>query len=192
MTGLLLVMALVVAIPLGIVAFVIMATPSRSGANQSRQAGSRGITALVFGVAALICQGGIAMGELGSFADLPYMLPFSLPAMAVAAVLAAAMHRGLVGGGQISAAFIGGAIALGTVFMVSVLLATAMGAAGHDLTRVGVFSAMMVLLQPVFGIPVALLGVGAGLLAHGMARRKPSKWHKATPGASINDTSIRQ
>jgi hypothetical protein len=191
MTGLLLVMALVVVIPLGIVAFVAMATTSRSGANQSRQAGSRSITALVFGAAALICQGAIAMGELGSFADLPYVLPFSLPAMAVAAVLAAVMHRGLVGGGRISAAFIGGAIALGTVFMVSVLLATAMGATVHELTPVGALS-MMALMRPAFGIPVALLGIGAGMLVHGMAGRKPPLWHTATPDAPINDASICQ
>jgi hypothetical protein len=169
MTGFI-VLLLAVAIPLGIVVFTVMATEAERKVYE-RAPISRFSAALLFGLAAVLGIVWVFRGTGPEYASAMAVL-LSIPAAAIAALLALASHRFLVGRSTLIAALLGAGIALltaaGTSSLVAVILAP------DEITSFVSAFGIVIVLSP-SGVPVLLIGGLAGfLLSHLSNRKRPN------------------
>jgi len=171
MSGLI-VLLLAVAIPLGIVVFTVVATESERKARDKHAPVSRFVSAIVFGIAALL---GVLLVFRGTGAEYAPAIAFipGLPAVVIAALLAVAGHRLVVGHSKVLAALSGASIAFLTAFGTSSAFAVFFAPDHNAALFVASFGAAIVLLPQ--GIPVLLIGASAGvLLSHISNRKRPN------------------
>lgn len=171
MSGLIIVLLLAIAIPLGIVVFTVVATESEHKVNEHAPV-SRFVAAIVFGIAALL---GVLLVFRGTGAEYAPAIAFipGLPAVVIAALLAVAGHRLIVSRSKFLAALSGACIAfltaVGTSSAFAVFFAPDHGAA----LFIASFGAAIVLLPQ--GISVLVIGASAGvLLSHISNRKRPN------------------
>jgi hypothetical protein len=170
MSGLI-VLLLAVAIPLGIVVLAVIATESERKAHQSAPA-NRFMSAIVFGIAALI---GVLLVFRGTGTEYAPAIAFVLgiPAIVIAALLAVAGHRLVVGRSKVIAALSGASIALLTAVGTSSAFAAFFAPDQNAALFAASFGAAIVLLPQ--GVPILLIGASAGvLLSHLSNRKRPT------------------
>lgn len=182
----LIVLLLAIAIPLGIVLFTVVATESERKAHEHVPV-SRFVSAIAFGIAALL---GVILVFRGTGAEYVLAIAFmpSLPAVVIAALLAVAGHRLVVGHSKILAALSGAAIAFLTAVGTSSAFAIFFAPDNNAALFVASFGAAIVLLPQ--GIPVLLIGASAGVLLSHISNRKlpntPLNPDAPTSGAPVS------
>lgn len=167
MSGLI-VLLLAIAIPLGIVVFTVVATEAEHKVNEHAPV-SRLVSAVVFGIAALL---GALLVFRGSRAEYAPAIAFILgvPAAVLAALLAVAGHRLVVGRSKILAALSGASIAFLTAVGTSAAFAVIFAPDHNAALFVAFFGVAIVLLPQ--GMPVLLIGASVGVLLSHISNRK--------------------
>lgn len=167
----LIVLLLAVAIPLGIIVFTVLATESERKTHQHVPV-SRFVSAIAFGIAALL---GVLLVFRGMGAEYALAIAFmpGLPAAVIAALLAVAGHRLVVGRSKVLAALSGSAIVFLTAVGTSSAFAIFFAPDHNAALFVASFGAAIMLLPQ--GIPVFLIGASAGvLLSHISNHKRPN------------------
>ena len=169
MTGIV-VLLLAVAIPLGIVVFAVMTTVAERKVFEHAPV-SKFSAGVLFGLAAVLGVIWVFRGTGPEYASAIAAL-LSIPAAAIAALLALASHRFLVGRSKFIATLSGVGIALltaaGTSSLVAVILAP------NEITSFVSTFGIVIVLSP-SGVPVLLIGGLAGfLLSHFSNRKRPN------------------
>lgn len=182
MSGLI-VLLLAVAIPLGIVIFTVVATESEHQLHEHAPV-SRLVSAMVFGIAALLGVLFVFRGTGTEYAPAIAFIP-GLPAVAIAALLAAAGHRFVVVRSKFFAALSGAGIAFLTAVGTSSAFAFFLAPEYSSALFVASLGAVIVLLPQ--GIPVLVIGALAGVLLSRISNRKLPKFNNQVPPIKNSD-----
>lgn len=179
--GLLSVLIVVAALALAPLAFVVWTTRARPEGVASRAPG-RGLSALIFAVAAGLALGAVVVFSKRSSGDFLLHPVFSVPAVLAGAVGGAWSHGPLLRASAPGAAALGAIVALLSAASVTVGLAVFMvpgglsaGTLAAKAAAAALFIALRLVGDPRFGGPVLMSGAAAGLAARACAsRRRPT------------------
>ena len=170
MIGILIVIALTVAGPIGILYLVVKATERERSAPSI----GRRVSAFCFGAASLLGLIAIEVSISGLKNFHGILLLAGIPIMVTAALLAFILHRRIFTSSKTTAALGGGGIALATVLFFALLVALIAAPGKSEGMFMAAFGATMVLIP--FGIPLFLFGAMVGLLLNRLTKnRSPEK-----------------
>lgn len=165
----LVVLLLAVAIPLGIVVFVVMATEAERKTYEHASV-SKFSTALLFSLAAVLGVVWVFRGMGLEYAPAMAFL-LGIPAAVIAALLALASHRFLIGRSKFIAALSGVGIALLTAAGTSSLIAVIF--APDEMYLFMLTFGLVIMLSPT-GVPVLFISGLAGFLLSYLSNHKRS------------------
>ena len=165
------VILLVIALPLGIALFAVIATESERRTYEHRPA-SKFISALIFAFSALL---GIAFVFHGTKTEYTPAIAsiVGIPATIIAMLLAIASHRMLVGRSKFLAALFGAGVAFLTVTCTSLLFGVIFAPDLKAVLFMTAFGAVLVFFPT--GIPVLLLGAISGIILSFLSNRRQIK-----------------